>query len=192
VSTVADYLGRTVDVLAFRGVFPAARGRDQLLAQELVRPGDGGALIAGIEKLAQRALLILLTKAGSRKYAPGEGTQFMADAESGRWRTTADVTSSFYAARLDVSRQCREVEKTDRPGRRAVGLAGAGRRRPGRGQGHDPHGPDVGGRDVVQVPDPDHGPDPLGRSRHDDRTSGRSPSSTRPRSRPSSPRPCSG
>jgi hypothetical protein len=115
VSTVADYVGAPSDMLAFRGVFPAGRGRDQLLAQELVRPGDGGALIAGIEKLAQRALLILLTKSGSRKYAPGEGTRFMADAQSGRWRTTADVTASFYAARLDVSRQCREAETTDDP-----------------------------------------------------------------------------
>lgn len=109
-STVSDYRNRRADMLAFRGIFPQLRGRDQLLAQELVRPGDGGALIAGIEKLAQKALLILLTKVGSRIYSITEGTTFMMDAERGYWRTPTDVSESFYAARLDVSRQCRASE----------------------------------------------------------------------------------
>lgn len=111
-STVVDYATRRADVLAFRGIFPQLRGRDQILSQELVRPGDGGELIAGIEKLAQRVLVILLTKIGSRKYRPAEGTTFMIDAQSGRWRTPSDVSESFYAARLDVSRQVR-AEETD-------------------------------------------------------------------------------
>lgn len=114
-STVVDYRNRLSDVLAFRGIFPQLRGRGQLLAQELVRPGDGGMLIAGIEKLAQKTLLVLLTKLGSRKYAPLEGTRFMADAQAGRWRTAADVSESFYAARLDVSRQCRASEAATDP-----------------------------------------------------------------------------
>ncbi len=114
-ATVADYRDRRADVLAFRGVFPQLRGRGQLLAQELVRPGDGGAIVAGIEKLAQKVLLILLTKTGSRQYAPAEGTAFMRDAQRGAWRTPADVSDSFYAARLDVSRQCRASEAADDP-----------------------------------------------------------------------------
>lgn len=114
-STVADYRDRRADMLAFRGVFPQLKGRNQLLAQEFVRPGDGGALIAGIEKLAQKILIVLLTKLGSRKYRPLEGTRFMTDAAAGRWRTTADVTESFYGARLDVSRQCRDTEAADDP-----------------------------------------------------------------------------
>lgn len=111
-TTTADYRDRRADVLAFRGVFPQlAGGRSgQVLAQELVRPGDGGALVAGIEKLAQKVLLILLTKTGSRKYAAAEGTAFMIDAARGWWRTPADVEQSFYAARLDVARQCRASE----------------------------------------------------------------------------------
>lgn len=109
-SNVADYRNRRADLLAFRGVFPQLRGRDQILAQELVRPGDGGALIAGIEKLAQAVLLILLTKIGSRPYKKTDGTTFMLDAERGHWRTPADVSESFYAARLDVSRQIRATE----------------------------------------------------------------------------------
>jgi hypothetical protein len=114
-ATVADYRTRLSDVLAFRGIFPQVRGRGQLLAQELVRPGDGGMLVAGIEKLVQKVLLVLLTKIGSRRYAPAEGTTFMLDAERGRWRTTADVSESFYAARLDVSRQCRASEAATDP-----------------------------------------------------------------------------
>lgn len=113
--SVADYVGRTADMLAFRALLPPLRGRDQLLAQELVRPGDGGLLVTGIEKLAQRVLLILLTKAGSRWYAPEEGTAFIADAQRGRWRTSADVEASFYAARLDVSRQVQAGETGDDP-----------------------------------------------------------------------------
>lgn len=104
-TTVADYQYRTADMLAFRGVFPGVRGRDQLLAQQLVRPGDSGLLIAGIEKLAQRVLTALLTRAGTKKYKPTDGTSFMTDAVRGYWRTPADVETSFYAARLDLSRQ---------------------------------------------------------------------------------------
>ena len=114
-STVADYRNRRADVLAFRPLFPHLVGRDQILAQELVRPGDGGALIAGIEKLTQKVLLILLTKVGSRKYANTEGTTFMLEAERGYWRTPADVSQAFYSARLDTSRQCQETESADDP-----------------------------------------------------------------------------
>lgn len=114
-STAADYLTRRADVLAFRAELPLFRGREQLLTQALVRPGDGGALIAGVEKLAQKILLILLTKVGSRLYAPAEGTTFMREAARGAWRTPADVSTSFYAARLAVSRQCRDSEATADP-----------------------------------------------------------------------------
>lgn len=112
-STVVDYIGRTADLFAFRGLFPA--GREQLLAQQLVRPGDNGQLIAGIQKLAQKVLIILLTKTGSRQYVPSEGTDFMLDAQRGMWRTTADVEASFYSARLDVSRQCQASESDNDP-----------------------------------------------------------------------------
>lgn len=114
-STVADYVGRRADVLAFRGLFPQARGREQLLVQELVRPGDGGALIAGIEKLAQKVLLILLLKVGSRKYSPTDGTTFMLKAERGLWRTPADVEMAFYSARYDLRQQIQRDEDPNDP-----------------------------------------------------------------------------
>lgn len=114
-STVADYVGRKSDVLAFRPVGQSLVGREQLLVQEFVRPGDGGAITAGVQKLAQKVLLILLTKIGSRRYAPTEGTTFMIEAERGFWRTPADVSQAFYAARLDVSRQCQASEADTDP-----------------------------------------------------------------------------
>lgn len=114
-STVADYVGRRADMLAFRSMFPQVGGNKQLLVQELVQPGDGGYLIAGIQKLVQKVLLILLTQIGSRRYAPEEGTTFMLEASRGLWRTPADVQQAFYAARLDVSRQCRASEQADDP-----------------------------------------------------------------------------
>jgi len=114
-STAADYRSRRADVFPFRAVLPGPRGRPQVLAQELARPGDGGQLIAGIEKLATKALLCLLTRRGSRAYAPAEGTAFLTDAAKGVWRTPADVADSFYSARLDVSRQCRASEAATDP-----------------------------------------------------------------------------
>lgn len=113
-STVADYQGRTVDLLAFQADF-AARG-DRVLAQALVGPADGGSIVTGIEKLAQRLLLVLLTKRGSLRYAPTLGTALLADAQSGRWRTAADVALSFNSAKLALVRQLRAQERNDDPG----------------------------------------------------------------------------
>lgn len=114
-STLADYTDRRVDYFAFRGVFERQTTSEQLLAQRLVGSSDGGQVVAGIEKLAQRTLLILLCKLGSRVYSPNEGTTFMIDAARGAWRTAADVESSFYAARLAVARQVQAVEREDDP-----------------------------------------------------------------------------
>ena len=53
-ASVKDYVGRTVDYLAFDD----ARARDNtLLTQTLVKAGQSGALITGIEKLVQRFLV---------------------------------------------------------------------------------------------------------------------------------------
>lgn len=106
-TSVADYAGRTTDMLAFQGAFPS--GGDRLLAQSLVGDRDGGSVVTGVEKLAQRVLLILLTKAGSMAYRPDDGTTFMRDADAGAWRTAADVELSFHAAKLDLVRQIRAV-----------------------------------------------------------------------------------
>lgn len=115
-STLSDYLGRTVDLGAFQLLnADLPRGRVQLLIQSLAGRNDGGTIVAGIQKLAQRVLLILLHKRGSRLYLPDEGCAFMIEAERGLWRTVADVEQAFYSARLDVRRQCEAIETDDDP-----------------------------------------------------------------------------
>ena len=116
-STLADYVGRTVDLLAFGppagGYIP---GTDQLLAQSFVGAGaGGGAVVTGVEKLAQRVLLTLLTRAGTLAFQPALGTTFLDDAQSGQWRTEADVELSFYAAKLDLVRQVQGMQTAADP-----------------------------------------------------------------------------
>jgi len=113
VSTVADFVGRTADLLAFQGSFPHVR--EQLVQMTLVRSGEGGFLCTGVQKLAQRLLLVLLTKKGSMRYLPAFGTAFMIRAERGIWRTQSDVMMAFTAAKLDLVRQMREQESDDDP-----------------------------------------------------------------------------
>lgn len=98
---ILDYVGRTVDMLAYDNL---SLSRETLLSQQLVLPGQSGALISGIQKLVQRYLLELLTELGSLTYLPRRGCLFMLEARLGLWRTTADVESSFYSSMLDVRR----------------------------------------------------------------------------------------
>lgn len=113
-STVADYQGRTADLLMLQGDY-SGRG-DRLLVQSLVGPAAlGGAVVTGIQKLVQRVLLALLTRAGTMRYRPAAGTTFLSDAQAGIWRTAADVELSFNSCRLDLVRQVRAEERDDDP-----------------------------------------------------------------------------
>jgi hypothetical protein len=94
-----DYTGRKVDVLAFDG---ATRTGEVLLQQTLAQPGEGGKITAGIQKLAQRFLLELLTKKGTLRYQPSRGTNFLVDADMGYLRTQLDVYGSFARALDDI------------------------------------------------------------------------------------------
>ena len=126
-STVADFVGRTSDLLAFQGDFPSPR--EQLVELTLVRSGEGGFLVTGAQKLAQRLLIILLTKKGSLRYRPDVGTTFMIQAERGLWRTQGDVMLAFTSAKLDLVRQMRREERDDDPPDerlRLVNLVGIG------------------------------------------------------------------
>lgn len=108
-STVVDYQGRTVDLAAFQG-WEKGVGVETLLDQSLAEPGEGGEVVTGIVKLAQRFLVLLLTERGSLDYLPDAGCTFMTDARKGGWRTSADVLQSFHFALLDIKRQLRSVE----------------------------------------------------------------------------------
>jgi hypothetical protein len=98
-SGVKDYTGRTIDFLAFDDARPSG---DTLLSQTLVKPGQAGALITGIEKLVQRFLLELLTEQGSLDYQPARGTFFMTALRAGVVRTSQDLFAAFSSAEVDV------------------------------------------------------------------------------------------
>jgi len=105
--TLHQYVGRTVDVLAFDDAKAAG---DTLLTQALVKPNQSGALIAGIEKLVQRFLLELLTEQGSMPYALSRGTFFISQIRAGMLHTSQDLFSAFSAAELDIRINLRTEE----------------------------------------------------------------------------------
>jgi len=100
-SSVADYVGRTVDLTAFHGADPDSNR--VLLIQTLVDE-LGGSVVTGIQKLAQTFLIQLFKIRDPDGLDPNEGCQFIRDAIQGGWRQTADVTQSFYASLIDIAR----------------------------------------------------------------------------------------
>lgn len=115
-STVADYQGRTIDVLAYDGATPAG---EVLLEQVMAQPGESGKIATGMQKLAQRFILELFTETGSMLYFPERGTLFLTEARRGLFRTQADVFASFARALVDIQRNLQlEEADTDPPDER--------------------------------------------------------------------------
>lgn len=110
--SIEDYINRTVDVLAYKG--GAAAGA-RALRMELVGVQDSGEITTGIQKLAQRFLIELMTERGSLLYLPLRGCDFMKDARLGAWRAPIDVMSSFSAALLDVKENLLNEETSSDP-----------------------------------------------------------------------------
>lgn len=86
--------GRQADILFLHTDAPTQR---RLVQQSLTL--HGGVAVAGIEKLAARVTLRLLTPLGGQIYASQEGTQFMSDVLAGRLQTVAAVRQSFARAK---------------------------------------------------------------------------------------------
>ena len=107
-TTVADYLGRRVDVLAFPGAKPAGMVP---LGQDLFP--DGGRLCVGAQKLAQRWMLAFLTIRGTVRYDLERGTDFLAEVRAGGLRTETDVQTAFLTARLGVAKALRAEDAAD-------------------------------------------------------------------------------
>jgi len=111
-----QYAGRSVDILMFDDF--RERG-DTLVTQALVLPGQRGAVIAGIEKLAQRFVIELLTEQGSVLGDPTRGCPFMTDANRNRWNSQQDVNSSFNLSLVLIqSRMVQDQLPTDPPDER--------------------------------------------------------------------------
>lgn len=108
-TTIADYAGRYIDVMAYQGV---RTGGDNQLAMSLAATDDGGKICTGAQKLAQRFVLRLFTQRGSMPYRPDEGCDFMTRLLAGQLRTSLDVYAEFGAAVIDIRKSMR-VEETD-------------------------------------------------------------------------------
>jgi hypothetical protein len=94
-STVVDYRGRQADILAFKDIEP---NKDSLTTMALARENDGGEITAGIQKLAQRWLLEMLTEEGTIPWEPERGTLFMTQLRLGLVRTTIEAEQLFFFA----------------------------------------------------------------------------------------------
>jgi len=106
-STVTDYIGRTVDLQALQG---AKQFGDTLLQQTLVGETNRGLIIAGVQKLAQRVTIEFFTDVGSITYEPTRGTAFMPSLRQGRLRTALEVEQAFRSAVIDIKRTLRQQE----------------------------------------------------------------------------------
>lgn len=102
---------RTYDADLMRGAYGSREGRQATAVVDAA----GSAAVTGIEKLAQRALLELLTRRGSMAALPSRGSSLLDAASSGLIRTEADVFQRFAFAAVDVTRNLRADERDSDP-----------------------------------------------------------------------------
>lgn len=107
-----EYIGRTIDILAYQGVPAAGLAR---LTGVLALPGQSGYICTGIQKLAQRFTVEFLTARGSMPYQPKRGTVFMVKASQGMLRTVEDVRSCFSEAMIDIFENLTNAETGTEP-----------------------------------------------------------------------------
>jgi len=119
-STVADYVERTVDVVAYQG---SEIGGEKLLTQSLGDANGDGQICTGIVKLGQRFLLELLTEQGSMQFLPLRGCTFMTEARLGYFRNQVDVLSALSRALLWIKRNLQAEESDDDPDDERFGTA---------------------------------------------------------------------
>jgi hypothetical protein len=110
-TTIADYAGRTVDVFAFDGVL---KDEKTLLTQELFNEEQSGLVCTGIQKLAQRFILELLTDKGSMYGKPDNGTGLLQAYRQGTVRSEMDAAQEWaFAVNDALANMQAEEEETD-------------------------------------------------------------------------------
>lgn len=119
-STIADYAGRTIDVLAFQGV--VAKGHVRLV-QALALEGESGRVTTGANKLAQRFLIELLTERGSMPFWPARGTTFLLEVSRGQVRTVTQLFAAISRGLLDARRNLTSEETDSDPDDERYGSA---------------------------------------------------------------------
>lgn len=115
---VADYVGRTVDLLAFQGQRVSGEAK---LTHALVRPGEGGELCTGIQKLVQRWLIEFLTIRGTLRYLARRGCDFVGQLRRGELRTHIDGQQAFYLSAQQIKINLRAEETATTPDDEAFG-----------------------------------------------------------------------
>lgn len=111
-STIADYAGRTIDVLAFSGV---KEHGEQRLTPELFADGEAGLICTGIQKLAQRVLLELLTAKGSMKGLEHRGCGLVIAMQTGKINTDIQAAQQFTFAAMDATANLQREETDNDP-----------------------------------------------------------------------------
>lgn len=111
-SSVADYVGRRVDLCAYQG--PTAVGT-ATLEQSLADPNGLGTVCTGVQILVQRFIIELFTRRGSVQYQPTRGTTFMTQLKLGYLRTEAEVATAFSEAIRDVYATLKTYETATDP-----------------------------------------------------------------------------
>jgi hypothetical protein len=114
-STVNDYIGRTVDVSALQGQAVTQVESGRPLSETLALENEGGLIIAGVVKLAQRWVLEFLTERGTIFYEQNRGTDFYTFARLGFFRTVLEAEQQFFSALIDLRRNLIAEETEDMP-----------------------------------------------------------------------------
>ena len=107
----ADYADRVTDILAFE---TSAQGKE-LSSRGTLFGTEAGFLCTGIQKLAQRFLLELLTESGSIVHQKERGCDFLKNLRSGNVRTELDVFQIFSLGRPVVASNLRGEEDGSEP-----------------------------------------------------------------------------
>ncbi len=81
----------------------------------LAKPDGFGELVTGLQEIVQRFTLVFLTEQGSVAGRPNYGTNFMTKLRQGRLRTDADVRVAYSSALMDVKRQLAVMVADDDP-----------------------------------------------------------------------------
>jgi hypothetical protein len=102
---------RKFDVLAF-SVPPGGRGQLGLVFAD---KNESGFLTRGIQRLAQRFLIELLTERGSILNKPRRGNSLIWQINAGLLQTTADLFTAFSLAEAEIRENLLEEETSDMP-----------------------------------------------------------------------------
>lgn len=111
---LSQHLGRVYDMVVWRPVVTAANKLQELLPVLLDETGEAQ-ICTGLQKLAQKFLIVLHTEKGTVPYRPDFGTDFIPNLRSGKVRQEADLMSVFTLAEIDIREVLKSLETDDTP-----------------------------------------------------------------------------